>query len=74
MLKAKVTAVGNSVVVELPKEVSTHLRVSAGDTLCITETPTGIELSPYDADLEADVTAAREVMRRYRNALRDLAK
>jgi putative addiction module antidote len=74
MLKVKVTTVGNSVGVVLPKEVLTRLHVAKGDTLCVTETPDGIELSPYAADFEADMTAARKVMRRYRNALRELAK
>lgn len=74
MLKVKVTTVGNSVGVVLPKEVLARLHVVKGDTLCVTETPNGIELSPYDADFEEDMAAARKVMRRYRNALRELAK
>jgi putative addiction module antidote len=74
MLKVKITTVGNSVGVVLPKEVLAHLHVAKGDTLCVTETPGGVELSPYDADFEADMAAARKVMRRYRNALRELAK
>ncbi|HKU99940.1 MAG TPA: AbrB/MazE/SpoVT family DNA-binding domain-containing protein [Vineibacter sp.] len=74
MLKVKVTTVGNSVGVVLPKEVLARLRVAKGDTLCVTETANGVELSPYDTDFEADMTAARKVMRRYRNALRELAK
>lgn len=74
MLKVKVTTVGNSVGVVLPKEVLSRLHVVKGDMLCVTETPNGIELSPYDAEFEADMAAARKVMRRYRNALRELAK
>ena len=74
MLKVKVTTVGNSVGVVLPKELLARLHVAKGDTLCVTETPNGIELSPYDAEFDAQMQAARKVMRRYRNALRELAK
>ena len=34
----------------------------------------GIELSPYDPDFDQELETARAVMRRYRNALRKLAK
>lgn len=74
MLKVKVTTVGNSIGIVLPKEALSHLHVAKGDTLCITETPHGIELSPYDGEFEVQMTAARKIMRRYRNALRELAK
>ena len=38
------------------------------------ETPRGIELTPYDPALEAELKAGRAVMKRYRSALRKLAK
>ena len=74
MAKVKVTTIGSSAGVVLPKEVLAKLKVSKGDTLYVTETPGGIELSPYDPAFEQEMTAAREVMRRYRNALRQLAR
>ena len=74
MLKLKVTSIGNSTGVILPKEALAKLRVGKGDTLCLTETPNGIELSPYDPEFEKDMEAGREVMKQYRNALRELAK
>lgn len=74
MLKLKVTSIGNSTGVILPKEALAKLRVGKGDTLCLTETPNGIELSPYDPEFEKDMDAGREVMKQYRNALRELAK
>lgn len=73
-LKIKVTAVGNSVGVILPKEVVARLNVEKGDTLTLIDTPNGIELTPYDPEFEADMEAARKVMRKYRNTLRELAK
>jgi putative addiction module antidote len=73
-MKVKVTTVGSSAGVVLPKEVLAKLRVRKGDILYLSETPDGIELSPYDPDFDQEVEAARAVMRRYRNALRKLAR
>ena len=74
MLKIKVTTVGSSTGVVLPKEVLTRLRVGKGDLIYVTETPNGVELTPYDPAFEQEMETAREVMGRYRNALRELAK
>jgi len=73
-MKVKVTTVGNSAGVVLPKEVLAKLRVRKGDTLYLSETPDGVELSPYDPDFDREIETARRVMRRYRNALRKLAR
>lgn len=74
MAKVKITTVGSSTGVVIPKEILARLQVGKGDVLYVTETPRGIELSPYDPAFEQEMTAARKVMRRYRNALRQLAK
>ena len=73
-MKVKVTTVGSSAGIVLPKEVLAKLRVRKGDTLHVSETPDGVELSPYDPDFDQELETARAVMRRYRNALRKLAK
>ncbi|MGH6914320.1 MAG: AbrB/MazE/SpoVT family DNA-binding domain-containing protein [Geminicoccaceae bacterium] len=73
-MKVKVTTVGSSAGVVLPKEVLAKLRVRKGDTLYLSETPDGIELSPYDPEFDREIETARVVMRRYRNALRKLAR
>lgn len=74
MTKVKVTTVGSSAGVVLPKELLARLKVDKGDMLYVTETSRGIELSPYDPAFEEEMSAARKVMRRYRNALRQLAE
>jgi putative addiction module antidote len=74
MPKLKVTTVGSSLGVVLPKDMLARLKVAKGDALSVTETPNGYEISPYDPDFEVEMAAARAVMRRYRNALRQLAK
>ena len=70
----KITTVGNSAGVVLPKELLETLRVSKGDTLYALETPNGIELTPYDPDFAAQIEIAQRVMREDRDALRKLAE
>ena len=70
----KVTTVGNSVGIVLPKEILAKLRVEKGDMLYVTETPDGVQLTPYDPEFEAQMESARRVMRKNRDALRRLAK
>lgn len=74
MLKSKITTIGNSAGIVLPKEIMSKLRVGKGDTLCFIETSNGYEITPYNPEFEQEMDAARSVMRRYRNALRELAK
>ena len=70
----KIKKIGNSAGVILPKEVLTHLEVEIGGTLELTRTPRGIELSAPEADFDAQMAVAREVMARRKRALRELAK
>mgnify|MGYP006299919663 CR=1 FL=1 len=74
MLKVKVTTVGNSVGIVLPKEALAKLHAEKGDVLYLIDTPEGITLTPYRPDFATQLDAAETVMRRYRNALRELAK
>ena len=70
----KITRIGNSAGVVLPKEVLAHLNAQVGEALSLVTTPRGIELSPAEPDFEAQMAAAREVMARRRRALQELAK
>ena len=70
----KIRAVGNSLGIVLSKELLAKLRAEKDDTLYVVETPTGIELRLYDPDFEKQMDVARGVAKRYRNALRELAK
>ena len=69
----KLTTVGNSVGVVLPKEILSKLRVEKGDTLYVVETPEGIELTAYRPDFAAQMDAAEEIMHENRDVLRKLA-
>lgn len=70
----KITKIGNSAGIVLPKEVLAHLDVEIGGTLSVVTTPRGIELSAEEPDFEAQMAVAREVMARRKRALRELAK
>lgn len=73
-MKLKITTVGNSAGVVLPKELLTRLRVEKGDELYVTELPDGIKLAPYDPEFDRQMQAAESVMRRRRTLLRKLAE
>ncbi len=74
MIKLKLTRVGNSTAVVLPKEVLQRLKLERGDTVYLTETPDGWRLTPYDPEFERQMKEARRLMKKRRNALRALAK
>ena len=57
----------------LPKEMLARLKLEKGDTVFVTDAVDGIKLTPYSADFEAQMTAAREVMMKRRQVLRELA-
>ena len=73
-MRLKVTTVGNSTGVVLPKDLLTKLRVGKGDSLYATELPEGIKLTPYDEEFEKQMDIAEDIMRKRRNLLRELAK
>ena len=70
----KVRKIGNSLGVVLPKEVLAKLRVGEGDELTVSETPDGVALSGFDDETQRQLEIMRDIMHRYRNTLRELAK
>jgi putative addiction module antidote len=72
--KLKITTVGNSAGVVLPRELLARLRVEKGDTLYVTELPDGIKLAAFDPEFAAKMEVAEQVMRRRRNLLHELAE
>jgi putative addiction module antidote len=70
----KLTQIGNSVGVILPKEVLAKLKVEKGETVYLTESPDGFRLTPNDPAFEAQMEAARAIMKKRRAVLRELAK
>jgi putative addiction module antidote len=74
MATLKLTTVGNSTGVVLPKELLQRLHVEKGDTLYVLETPNGIELTPYNPEFAAQMEVAERVMREDRDLLKKLAE
>lgn len=74
MFSLKLTQIGNSVGVVLPKELLARLHVGKGDTIYATESPDGIRITPFDPEFEKQMDAARQIMKSRRNVLRELAK
>jgi len=74
MTKLKLTAIGNSAGVVLPKEVLARLKLDKGDTVYLTEAPDGYRLTPYNPEFEQQMDTARKIMKRRRAVLRELAK
>lgn len=70
----KVTTIGNSAGIILSKEILERLRVSKGDTLTVTETPDGVQLSTYEEKVARQLEISERIMKENRNMLRKLAQ
>ena len=73
-MKLKITTIGNSAGVILPKELLARLRLGKGDELYALETPDGIKLTAFDPTLAAQMEVAEQVMRKRRTLLNKLAQ
>ena len=74
MITLKLTQIGNSLGVILPKEVLARLKVEKGDALFVTEAANGVTLTPYDPGLAGQLELGREFMREFRDTFHQLAK
>ena len=74
MATLKLTQIGNSVGVILPKEALARLKLVKGDTVFLTESANGLNLTPYDPELEEQLKLGREFMHDYRDTFHQLAK
>ena len=74
MSALKLTQIGNSIGVILPKELLARLKVAKGDSLFLTEAANGLTLTPYDPELDEQLKVGREFMREYRDTFHQLAK
>ena len=74
MTALKLTQIGNSVGVILPKDVLARLTLEKGDAVFVTDAANGVLLTPYSPEFEAQMEVARQVMKKRRNVLRELAK
>ena len=74
MYSLKLTQVGNSVGAIFPKELLARLNLEKGDEIYVTESPDGLRITLHNPQFEAQMKAAREIMKKRRAVLRELAK
>ncbi|MCE2692715.1 MAG: AbrB family transcriptional regulator [Verrucomicrobiota bacterium] len=75
LLELKLRKIGNSVGVILPKEALSHLQADEGDAVTLTEGTDGrLLLSSQKTAVSEQMRIAKDIMQRYRNTLRELAK
>ena len=74
MTTLTIRRIGNSLGVILPQEIIGKLKVGEGDRITLTESPEGMRITPYDPEFEKQMEISRKGMRKFRNALRELAK
>ena len=74
MTALKLTAIGTSTGMVIPKEMLSRLKVGKGDTLYAIETPEGYLITPYDPSIEEQLTAGQQFMKEYRETFKALAK
>jgi putative addiction module antidote len=74
MTALKLTQIGNSVGLILPKELLARLKLEKGDTVFVTDAPNGVNLTPFDPTLEKQLELGREFMREFRDTFHQLAK
>ncbi|HET9182860.1 MAG TPA: AbrB/MazE/SpoVT family DNA-binding domain-containing protein [Candidatus Angelobacter sp.] len=74
MATLKLTTIGTSTGVVIPKEMLKRLKVGRGDTLFAIETPSGYLLTPYDPEIEEELQIGRRFMQKYRETFKALAK
>ncbi len=72
--KLTLRQVGGSIGATLPKDMTERLHLEVGDRVLAVETPEGILLTPFDPEVEEGLALASKVAKKYRNALRELAK
>ncbi len=74
MATLKLTSVGTSTGLVIPKEMLTRMNVEKGDVLHATETPDGFLLTPYDPAVQKQLEHGRRFMKEYREVFQALAK
>lgn len=74
MKTVKIRKIGNSLGVVLPKDVLAMLNAGEGDEFSISVSDQGLRLETYNEEVSKQVDVGRDIARRYRNTLRELAK
>ena len=73
-MELKISKIGNSLGVILPKDLLNRLKLDKGDSVFLTETPDGYRISPYDPSYAEQMQTARALMKKRRNVVHELTK
>ena len=73
-MNVTIRKIGNSEGVILPRELLQSLNLKAGDSVIVSEDKGGIVLKKTGDEFEEQMSAAREIMDRYKIALQKLAE
>lgn len=74
MAVLKVSRIGNSLGLILPRELLSELNLEQGDQVQLTRSDGGFTVTVYDPTVAKQVDTLRAVMKKRRSALRELAK
>lgn len=75
MIALKLTQIGNSIGVVLPKEALAKLGVEKGGVIFLTDAPGGaMQISPYNPEVANQIALGEEIMDEFRDTFRALAK
>lgn len=72
--QTKLSQIGNSMGLTLPKEILSHLKIHVDCKLYIIETPHGIEITSYDPSFAEAISIAEQVINQNKNVLKKLAE
>ena len=70
----KLTQIGKSVGAVFPRELLNQLQLEKGDALYVTESPDGLRITKHNPEFAEQMQAARDIMKRRRDVLHELAK
>ena len=70
----KLTTVGSSTGVVIPKEMLKNMKLEKGDSLYVVETPEGYVLTSYNPEVIAQIRKGRNFMKKYRETFKTLAE
>jgi len=73
-MELKVTKIGNSLGVILPRDLLGKLQLDKGDSIFLVDTPEGFRMTPYDPAFAEQMESARVLMRKRRNVVNELTK
>lgn len=70
----KLRKMGGSIGATIPKDLAERLHMDVGDEVFVVATDDGLLITPYDPTFEEAMAVYRRGAKKYKNALRELAK